>query len=48
MDIKCSGCCRNVSLIEMKRIGKKYYCELCSKYIINTLNNQNNKQSDDN
>ena len=46
MDIKCAGCLRNTPIVEVKKIGKKYYCELCSTYIINTLNNQNMTKPD--
>ena len=48
MDIKCAGCLRKIQIGEMKRIGKKYYCELCSAYIINTLKNIKNNPTENN
>lgn len=54
LNIKCQGCHRNTSLINMRKIGTRRLCPICYNYIVSSLNgakiieNSEDAKTDDN
>ena len=44
--IECAGCLAKVKVIEIKKIGKKYYCPTCQNFIFSTLSGKNEEATE--
>lgn len=43
--IQCAGCSAKPKISEVKKIGKKYYCQSCQDYIIKTLKGEKDPET---
>lgn len=43
--IQCAGCLVKTKISEVKKIGKKYYCQSCQDYIIKSLDGDKDQET---